>query len=104
MILTPLKIVNAPLLLSAVVVDTLDAERLLILNRQTGEKLAHFKIADGITARILPAEYALEANLSVVMFDDNAEFGAAIADNVQAMPINIFTFNPANPQQYEPAP
>ncbi|TMO98728.1 hypothetical protein CWC14_06020 [Pseudoalteromonas sp. S3260] len=102
MILPMPKINKAPLLFSALVVDTKDAERMLIINRMNGDKVAHFKINDGLNTRTLPLTYSVDPNLAVVMFDDDGQFNAAITDNVQAMLINIFSFDINNPQPYEP--
>lgn len=102
MILPSPKIIQEPLLFSALVVDTLDAERMLIFDRFSGFKIAHFLVHDGVNVRILPLKYALEPSLSVVIFDGDNQYSAAIADNVQTMIIDIFTFKPSNPQSYEP--
>lgn len=102
MILSPVKINKAPLLFSALTVNTEDAERLLIINKLSGEKVAHFSIKNGNNVRILPLSYSVSPILAVVMFDDDGQYNAAIQDNVQAMLIDLFTFDKTNPLPYEP--
>ncbi len=101
MILPSPKIAPEPLVFSALVVDTLDAERLLIIDRKTGSKIAHYASFDGINIRILPKEYALGPTLTVIIYDDDNQYNAAITDNVQTMLINMFEFDKSNPQPYE---
>ncbi|MCF6145235.1 hypothetical protein PMAG_a2193 [Pseudoalteromonas mariniglutinosa NCIMB 1770] len=36
------------------------------------------------------------------MFDDDGQYNAAIQDNVQAMLIDLFSFDKTNPLPYEP--
>ncbi|KZY43035.1 hypothetical protein A3733_18550, partial [Pseudoalteromonas shioyasakiensis] len=100
MLLNVIKVIPAPLIMSALVVDTLDAERMLIIDRLSGSKLAHFKVINGDNIRILPKSYGLEAKLSVIIYDEDNQYNAAIADNVQAMLIDMFAFDPNNPQPF----
>lgn len=101
MLLNVIKVIPAPLIMSALVVDTLDAERMLIIDRLSGSKLAHFKVINGDNIRFLPKSYALGANLSVIIYDADNQYNAAIADNVQTMLVDMFTFDPNNPQPFE---
>lgn len=102
MILPSLRINKSPLLFSALVVNTEGAERLLIINKLNGEKVAHFRVKNGDNVRILPLSYSVNPILAVVMFDDDGQYNAAIQDNVQAMLIDLFTFDKTNPLPYEP--
>jgi len=95
------KIIPAPLIHSALVVDTLDAERMLIIDRNSGSRVSHFRVKDGSNIRVLPRGYGLEPKLSVIIYDDDNQYNAAIADNVQAMLVDMFTFDPNNPQPFE---
>lgn len=79
-----------------------NAERLMIINRVSGALIAHKRIEGGKFKAILKEEYALSNDLMCVMIDDNGEYNAAIADNVQSMLINLSTFDINNPQPYEP--
>jgi len=102
LILPKVKISSAPLILSALVVNTMDAERLLIIDRATGNKVAHFIARDGDNVRVLPQRFSVEPSLAVIMFDDDGQYNAAVSDNVQSMIIDLITFDFANPQPYEP--
>lgn len=78
------------------------AERLMVFSRKSAEVLSHKRIVEGRFTAVLKKEHALSSDLMCVMLDDDAEFNAAIADNVQPMLINLVTFDPSNPQPYEP--
>lgn len=104
-LITPkVKASKAPLIMAAMVINTLDAERVLILNRNNGEKVALFKVINGNNLRILPLEYSASSDLAIIMFDDSGEFNAAVADNVQAIVVDIITLDINNPFPYEPSP
>lgn len=91
-----------PIELSFIDVDCdASAERLMVLNRMTGLLLSHKQVIEGRFTAVLKKEYGISNDLMCVMLDDNGEFNAAIADNVQAMLINLVTFDPNNPQPYE---
>jgi len=93
----------APTLVSFLEINTDPAaERLQILNRLTGELIAHRRVNSGNTQVFLPLDYSSNSILMCVMLDDNGEFNAAIADNVQPMLIDLVKFDPNNPLPYEP--
>lgn len=77
-------------------------ERLQVFNRTNGKLLAHRKIKTSNFNVFLPANYALVSDLMCLMLDDNAEFNAAIVDHVKPIAIDLVTFDPTNPQPYEP--
>lgn len=80
------------------------AERVQVLNRSTGELISHRSVIGNNLQLFLPFKYSLENDLMCIMLDDNAEFNAAIADNVKPMLVDLVSFNPNNPQPYEPIP
>ncbi|MFK3859283.1 MULTISPECIES: hypothetical protein [Pseudoalteromonas] len=80
------------------------AERIIIVNRKNFELIAHKRIEQSRFTAILKFEYSISNDLMCIMLDDNNEFSAAIADNVQPMLINLITFDPTNPLPYEPPP
>jgi len=95
----------APILVSFLEVNVDPAaERLQILNRFNGELIAHRGVNGGNAHVFLPLDYSLSNTLMCVMLDDNGEFNAAIADNVQPMLIDLVKFDPNNPLPYEPPP
>mgnify|MGYP003626858256 CR=1 FL=1 len=60
------------------------AERLLVLNNRQFNVLHASKIKlGGLVNIILPAIYATTGELSVIIFDDNQEYNAAIVDGVK---------------------
>lgn len=92
-----------PIELSFLEVDCdLNAERLIIFNRKSGEKLASKRIYQGRFTTFLIKDYSFSNDLMCVMLDDNSEFNAAIADNVQPILIDLVSFDPENPLPYEP--
>ncbi|TMS62703.1 hypothetical protein [Pseudoalteromonas sp. S3173] len=96
---------NNPIPVSFIDVDCdPSAERLMIISRESGLLISHKRIFEGRFTAFLEKKYALSNELMCVMLDDNGEFNAAIADNVQAMLINLIDFDPNNPQTYEPIP
>ena len=101
LILPKVKTSKFTLMVSALVINTLDAERVLILNRFSGERIAHFRVSDGDNLRVLPIRYSISPSLAVVMFDDNDEFNAAIADNVQPIIVDLISLDTNNPLPYE---
>lgn len=80
------------------------AERIQVFNRKNGELLAHKTILNQKFTKFLDSSYSLEPSIICVMLDDNAEFNAAILDNVKPMLVDLVSFNPNNPQPYEPIP
>ncbi|MGE6447921.1 hypothetical protein [Pseudoalteromonas tetraodonis] len=80
------------------------SERFQILHRETGQLLRHSRVLNNNFKAILPFKYSQENSLMCVMLDDNAEFNAAILDNVKPMLVDLVTFDPNNPQPYEPPP
>lgn len=89
---------------SALVVDVLDGERVLVLDRFSGNKVCQFMVKDGLNTRIMPLKHSAKHALTVIMYDDDNQYNATIIDNVQTMLINTLTFDPLNPQSYEPPP
>ncbi|MCL1114696.1 hypothetical protein L2703_13975 [Shewanella basaltis] len=60
------------------------AERLLVINNRQFNVLHASNIkAAGLVNIILPAIYATTGELSVIIFDDNQEYNAAIVDGVK---------------------
>lgn len=100
-LLDKLKIIPQKLIVSALVIDSLDGERILVLNRLTGNVVAHYPIKDGNNIRILPVTFSTSSDLSVIMYDADEKYSAVIVDNVQCMPIDLMSFDPMNPQPYE---
>lgn len=80
------------------------AERLQIFNRKTGELLSHRKLSANNVNIFLPINYSSENNLMCVLLDDNAEFNAAIVDNVKPTPVDLISLDIDNPIPYEPTP
>ncbi|GAA61813.1 hypothetical protein P20652_3702 [Pseudoalteromonas sp. BSi20652] len=78
------------------------AERLMVINRKTGALISHKKIIAGRFSSFIAKEYLFLNDLMCVMFDDNGNFNAAVTDNVEPLNINLVTFDPTNPQPYEP--
>lgn len=94
-----------PLPVSFLEVDLdLNAERLQIFNRLNGNLISHKRTVGNKLTFFLPLKYSLESILMCVMLDDNAEFNAAILDNVKPMLVDLVSFDPNNPQPYEPIP
>ncbi len=71
------------------------AERYMIINRQSGELLRHGYTPQTSTIKrlLFRPEFAINADLAVLMFDDNREFNAAIADGVQLELVNANQVN-----------
>jgi|GEM_PF-6471151 hypothetical protein len=102
-IANPHLIFNPPLIFSLMVIDCdSQAERLAIFSRVSMNVLSHSKIIQSRNiVKVLPREY-IDEFLICVAIDDNGEFNAAIADNVQPILIDLVTFDPLNPLPYEP--
>lgn len=96
-----IKIIPTAGYFSALVIDVLDGERVLVLNRFSGDKVCQFLVKDGLNTRIMPLQYSASPELAIIMFDDDNQYNATITDNVQAMVINTLTFDPLNPQPSE---
>ncbi|NNG44968.1 hypothetical protein HJP15_18940 [Pseudoalteromonas sp. NEC-BIFX-2020_002] len=90
-------------IVSALIVDIdPNAERLQIFNRKTGELVWHQRV-NNQAFRFFSKETANSTDLMCVILDDNAQFNAQIADHVKCMLVDAVTFNPLNPQAYEPS-
>ncbi|MCG7545541.1 MULTISPECIES: hypothetical protein [Pseudoalteromonas] len=74
-----------------------EAERLMFLDRNTGGLLFHCGTGTGIVDRFVPLSYTVDPVLMVVMLDDDAQYSGKIFDLVQATPVDLATFNPADP-------
>jgi hypothetical protein len=82
-----------PIMFSLISVDAdPEAERLMILDRATGELVKNTK-ATSNTICWLPYEAATNNKFMVIILDDNAAFNAAIADNVVAELIDITKYS-----------
>lgn len=57
------------------------AERYIVANRWSGEVLVNQRVDKNTT--LCPLKYATKNDLFVVIFDDNNEYNAAIADGVR---------------------
>jgi hypothetical protein len=96
---------SVPVLVSFLEINTDPAaERLQILNRLSGKLLVHRRTNSGNAQVFLPLYYSSSSTLMCVMLDDNGEFNAAIADNVQPIIIDLISLDPNNPLPYEPPP
>jgi hypothetical protein len=61
-----------------------DAERLVILNRESAKRLYHCKINKPSIAITLPVKYAIDPLLTCIILDDNLAYTGAILDGVIA--------------------
>lgn len=92
-----------PLLMSYLSVDCDGAaERLQVFNRKSGVLISHKRVVNNKFAVFLNSTESVQSNLMCVMLDDDGEFNAAIADNVQPILVDLITFDPTNPLPYEP--
>lgn len=78
-----------------------NAERLQVFDRKTGDILSHKRVINGYFKCILNVSYSLENNLICLMLDDSQKYNAAVVDNVKAMTIDLASFDPSNPIPYE---
>ncbi len=93
-----MKVIPQPLHVSLLLLDTLDGERILIIHRESGDVVANFPIKDGNNFRFLPLKYSDSSDLSVIMYDTDNQFAAAIFDNVQCTIVDQTTFDPSKIQ------
>ncbi|MDR8523483.1 hypothetical protein [Shewanella fidelis] len=63
------------------------AERMMIMNRVTAA--VYYMGKTDIKVRYVPQSLAVDANLMVIILDDDREYTAAIADGVKAEMIDI---------------
>ena len=92
-----------PLLMSYLSVDCDEAaERLQVFNRKSGVLISHKRVVNNKFATFLNSTESVQSNLMCVMLDDDGEFNADIADNVQPILVDLITLDLNNPSSYEP--
>lgn len=84
-------IVKAETSMRAVITVDADAnaERVIIMSRQSGEVYHMFKLTDKVRRFTVPYYHALESTLIVGIVDDGGEYNCAFLDGVSAENVNV---------------
>ncbi|MGI2021727.1 hypothetical protein [Shewanella glacialipiscicola] len=82
---------KAPVSMRAILtVDAdIDAERIIVMDRETSEVYYNFKIANPINMFVVPYKHALNSTLLVGILDDNTVYNCKFIDGVTSENINI---------------
>lgn len=83
-------IVKAPIAMQArVTIDVdIDAERVVLMHRDTGDLYYMFKLVNPIASFIVPYNHALNDTLLIGILDDNHVYNCKFVDGVRAENIN----------------
>ncbi|MBU1393697.1 MAG: hypothetical protein KJ856_14040 [Gammaproteobacteria bacterium] len=83
-------VVKAPIAMQArVTVDTdTDAERVILMHRNTGDLYHMFKVVSPVTSFTVPYSHAVNDTLLVGILDDNHVYNCKFVDGVRAENIN----------------
>lgn len=84
-------IVKVPVSLRAqITVDAdVNAERVIIMNRETSEVYYNFKLVNSIQTFVVPYPHILNNTLLIGILDDNAVYDCKFADGVMAESVNV---------------
>lgn len=66
----------------------IDAERVIIMHRDTGDVYYNFKLVDSIRTFVVPKDHSFNNTLLVGIFDDNAVYDCKFVDGVRAENVN----------------
>lgn len=82
---------KAPVSMRALVTIDADvtAERVIIMNRHSGEVYHNFKLVNPIHTFVVPYTHALNNTLLVGILDDNEVYDCIFADGKQANNVNV---------------
>lgn len=84
-------VLRAPISLRAIIsVDAdIDAERILILNRDTGDLYHSFKRALAVHVFVVPYQHTTNDTLLVGILDDDRVYNCKFVDGVRAESVNV---------------
>ena len=84
-------ILKAPISMRALItIDAdADAERVIVMDRDTGDIYHNFKLVTPIHTFVVPYYYTLNNTLLVGILDDNAVYDCKFVDGVQAENVNV---------------
>lgn len=83
--------IKAPISMRAIVkLDCdIDAERVILMHRNTCEVYYNFKLSTTTPAFVVPYSHALNNTLLIGILDDNAVYNCSFADGIQAENVNV---------------
>lgn len=84
-------ILKAPISLRALVTIDADAnaERVIIMDRQTSEVYHNLKLVTQIQTFVVPYHHVMNNTLLIGILDDNAAYDCKFADGIQAENVNV---------------